>query len=461
METKRLFSYAAAAICACALFASCEDRHVPDGQGTSLGNYIVTATVDNVNAVLQSRTIDGGEISARSSGTEADGGTQWVYYKDRYLYNLKYNDGNAGGTSSFAMDSNGEVVLRPKTYNITRFTTYGIAGGYIITASAVDTDTKDSEGNQAKGIGFNYLDVEAENNRTAVIPGENFLGNGEFVTFSGFVETGGRIYTSVVPMGMSKYGVKYDGGSLVTYPELISTYAGGQGSGSFDIGVIPTTQFPDNAWVAIYDDNTFTDPVILKTDRIGFASGRQKSQYYQTIWADGEGNVYVFSPGYGRNHTGDFKKTGTLPSGVIRINAGAEEFDPSYYCNIEELSGGFAIYRCWHIDRDYFLLQMYTGGTDAQNAIGGIGGGTNAIAVFRGSTKEFRYVTKGLPARDNISSFGSAPFAEGGAIYIPVVTNDGAQPAVYRIDPETAEAAKGLTVVSDAISSVGKLVPVL
>lgn len=356
METRTLLLHAAA-ICACALFASCEDRHVPDGQGTSLGNYIVTATVDNVNAVLQSRTIDSGEISARNSGVEADGGTQWVYYKDRYLYNLKYNDGNAGGTSSFAMDFDGEVVLRPKTYNITRFTTYGIAGDYIITASAVDTDTKDSEGNQAKGIGFNYLDVEAENNRTSVIPGENFLGNGEFVTFSGLVETGGRIYTSVVPMGMSKYGVRYDGGSLVTYPELISTYAGGQGSGSFDIGVIPTTQFPDNAWVAIYDDNTFTDPVILKTDRIGFASGRQKSQYYQTIWADDEGNVYVFSPGYGRSHTGDFKKTGTLPSGVV--------------------------------------------------------------------------------------------------------TNDGAQPAVYRIDPETAEAAKGLTVVSDAISSVGKLVPVL
>lgn len=451
---------AVSAIGAGLLFTSCEDTHGPDVTPESKGNYIVTATVDDVNTVLQSVTISEGEISARNSGVEADGGTQWVFYKDKYLYNLQYNDGNAGGTSSFVMNTDGTVVLRPKTYNITRFTTYGIVGDNIVTVSAVDTDTKDSSGNQAKGLGFNYLNVEAENNRTAVIPGENYLGNGEFVTFAGFAEAGGKIYTSVISMGMSKFGVNADGGSRVTYPELISTYAGGQGSGSFDIGVIPTTQFPDSAWVAIFDDSSFENPKILRTDRIGFASGRMKSQYYQTIWPDDRGNVYVFSPGYGRNHTGDFKKTGTLPSGVVRINAGAEEFDPAYYCNIEELSGGFALYKCWHITDDYFLLQMYTGGTDAQNAIGGIGGGTNTIAVFKGSTMEFRYVTEGLPAQDSITSFGNAPYAEDGFIYVPVVTNDGAQPAVYRIDPVSATAAKGLVVTSDSISSVGRLTPV-
>lgn len=449
------------AMAVCAIFTSCEDNHSPELPATGSGNYVITATVDNVNTVLQAAAIGSGEISARNAGVEADGGTQWVYYKDRYLYNLQYNDGNAGGTTSFAMNASGQVEARPKSYNITRFTTYGIVGEHIITVSAVDTDTKDASGNQAKGLGFNYLDVEAENNRTAVIPGENFLGNGEFVTFSGFVEANDRIYTSVVSMGMSKYGVNYDGGSRVRYPELVSTYAGGQGSGSFDIGVIPVTQFPDSAWVAIYKDDTFTKPVIARTDKIGFAAGRMKSQYYQTIWSDDDGNIYVFSPGYGRNHTGDFKKTGTLPSGVMRINAGEEKFDGTYYCNIEDLSGGFALYKCWHITDDWFLLQMYTGGTDAQDAIGGIGGGTNAIAVFKGSTKEFRYVTEGLPAQDNITSFGNAPYAEDGCIYVPVVTNDGAQPAIYKIDPATAKATKGLVVTSDSISSVGRLVPVM
>lgn len=128
--------------------------------------------------------------------------------------------------------------------------------------------------------------------------------------------------------------------------------------------------------------------------------------------------------------------------------------------NIEEKSGGYAMFRCWHVTGDWFLLQMYTGGTSEQDAIGGIGGGTNALAVFRGSTGEFRYVTQGLPEQDSITSVGSTPYCENGSIYVSLVTNDGASPAVYRIDPETAAAVKGISVKCDAINAVGKLYPV-
>lgn len=128
--------------------------------------------------------------------------------------------------------------------------------------------------------------------------------------------------------------------------------------------------------------------------------------------------------------------------------------------NIEEKSGGYAMFRCWHVTGDWFLLQMYTGGTAEQDAIGGIGGGTNALAVFRGSTGEFRYVTQGLPEQDSITSVGSTPYCENGSIYVSLVTNDGASPAVYRIDPETAAAVKGISVNCDSINAVGKLYPV-
>lgn len=40
---------------------------------------------------------------------------------------------------------------------------------------------------------------------------------------------------------------------------------------------------------------------------------------------------------------------------------------------------------------------------------------------------------------------------------MPVTTIDGSQPAIYRIDPKTAVATKGLTVESEKISGVGKL----
>ena len=80
-------------------------------------------------------------------------------------------------------------------------------------------------------------------------------------------------------------------------------------------------------------------PVIATTDKIGYACGRMRSQYYQTIWAADNGDVYVFSPGYGRTavSSADLKKvTGQKPSGVMRIKAGATAFDPDYYVNFEE-----------------------------------------------------------------------------------------------------------------------------
>jgi hypothetical protein len=40
---------------------------------------------------------------------------------------------------------------------------------------------------------------------------------------------------------------------------------------------------------------------------------------------------------------------------------------------------------------------------------------------------------------------------------MPVVTTDGSSPALYRIDPLTATAKKGVTVVADGVSAVGRL----
>ena len=118
---------------------------------------------------------------------------------------------------------------------------------------------------------------------------------------------------------MSHYGVN-------TYPDkitdtdLVAKSDGGTGSGSYTAGQIPSTQYPDKAFIAIYNGSSFDEtPTIVETDKIGFACGRNRSQYYQTIWAADNGDLYVFSPGYGRTATSssDLKKvTGTLPSGV-------------------------------------------------------------------------------------------------------------------------------------------------
>jgi len=95
---------------------------------------------------------------------------------------------------------------------------------------------------------------------------------------------------------------------------------------------------------------------------------------------------------------------------------------------------------------------MYTQG------LNGKGQGTTKMAVYKGRSKEFRYVT-GLPDASVISSFGigATPYCENGCAYVGVVTTDGAKPAIYRIDAKTARATRGLTVDAESISAVGRL----
>lgn len=467
MKTKFLL-HCAAALCMGGAFVSCSEENGPEGEGsgngtgegegsggavTAVERYVVAAAVDEASYLLTSETIDNGSVTSMQSGVEADNGT-WVFYKDKFLFNLQYNDGNAGTGSSFRLNANGQIE-KARAYTFNRITTYGIWGDNVITASTNDgTVEKDSEGNFAKYLQFNYLNAYTGQTTTGTHIAENFLGNGEIVSFAGFVEANGKLYTSVVPMGMSHYGVNTFP-ELITDRELITTTTGGQGSGSYTPGQIPSTQYPDKAFVAIYSGDDFDEtPVILETDKIGFACGRMRSQYYQTIWAADNGDIYVFSPGYGRTATSsdELKKvTGQLPAGVVRIKAGENRFDAGYYVNLEEQGTGHPMFRCWHITEDYFLLQMYSDGT-----MSGKSAPVKELAIFKGEEGVLTTLTEGLPEQSAISSFG-IPFCEGGYAYMPVVTTDGSRPALYKIDPKSASAVKGLEIVADGVNAVGKL----
>ena len=437
---KRFFTWAlAAALCAGGALTSCSEDDTTPGGGndndggttTSTSKYVIAAKADEGTYLVTSESLDEGSVTVLGNGTEAIGASYWIFYGEQYLFGLQYNDGNAGTGTSYALNAATGKVKEAREYTFNRITTYGTWGDNVITCSTNDgSQEKDAQGNFAKYLQFNYLDVHTGNTTTGKRIAENFLGNGEIVSFAGFVEANGKLYTS--------------------------TSDGGSGSGSYTAGQIPSTQYPDNAFIAIYSGDSFDEtPVIAKTDKIGFASGRKKSQYYQTIWAADNGDLYVFSPGYGRTATSsaDLKKvTGQLPSGVVRIKAGETQFDANYYYNLEEQGTGHPMFRCWHITADYFLLQMYSEGT-----MSGKNAPTNELAVFKGESGKLTQVTDGLPAKEQISSLG-VPFCDNGVAYIPVTTTDGDAPALYKIDPATAKATKGLTVITNnSVSAIGKL----
>ena len=461
---KKNFIYSLLVVSVMALVACDENNNSNTPPiNTAEGAYViassVTASGNTSYVLLTSDKLDDGSVSAVNNGLVNDGATYWVFYRNKYLYGLTYNQGNAGTTRSYIMGDNG-VEARAAEYAVRRFTTYGIYDKYIMTTSTGDgpSEYADVNGYIPQSFLVSWLDVVGEtyitnDTRQEIYSAENFLGNGEYVTLAGLLESNGKLWSVAVPMGLSQYGVKDGNGRWVRegYADLIKTEAGGSGSGAYEKDELQWTQYPDECWVAIFDDETLSSKKLIRTDKISYACGRNKSQYYQTIWAADNGDIYVFSPSYAKTMS-DVRQKTTLDAGVVRIKAGTQEFDPNYYYNIESQTDGKSFLRCWHIADDYFLMLMY------DRPLTESGFTANQLAVFKGETGQLTYVD-GMPETEKISSFGNAVYNENGKVYVTVTTTDG-YPSIYVIDPTTATASKGVTVEATQINGVGLLLPI-
>lgn len=453
----------------CIALTACSDDYNTGGGKTPdknrKGFYVIAATVKpsagtEAHLLMSAESLEKGTVSPVGNGLVNEGATYWLFFENKYLYALNYHQGNAGTTQSFVMDASHNITKRTQEYNVNRFTTYGFYDGYIMTTSSGNgpKGLADANGYIPKSFLISYLDVDNQtytsNKVSAETPflAENFLGNGEFVTLAGLQQVGGKLYAAAVPMGLSQYGCMQknaDGSYKWVLPgneDLIKKEAGGQGSSSYKKDELQWTQYPDECWVTIFSDKTLTRHKNIRTDKISYAAGRFKSQYYQMTWAADDGYVYVFSPSYAKAMTDKRQRT-TLPSGVVRINTKTEEFDKNYYFNIEEKTGGLSFLRTWYIGGNYFLMLMYDRPLTESKPVG------NRIAVFNVSNGNLTYV-EGLP--DDITGFSSIPYMENGNAYIGVTTAS-SHLAIYKIVPASAKATKGLVVEATSLDGVGKL----
>lgn len=463
-KNNSLWRVVMAALIPVASLTACSDNDEPGNgneSGDGSGKFVFATTVQGSNAtsyvLLTGETLDGGTLSTVNNGLLNDGATQWVFYKN-YLYALTYNQGNAGTTRSYILGNNGQMEARSTEYRISRFSSYGAYNDDIITMSTGEgpASLADAQGYKPMTLLVTYLDVFNETSRTndtstGLYSMENFLSNGEYVTLAGAEQSGSRLYCGAVPMGLSQYGAAYENGKWIRpgFEHLVHTEAGGSGAGSYKAGELVGTQYPDECWVAIYDNENMLNPILAKTDKISTPCGRYRSQYYQTVWAAENGDIYVFSASYARTMTDQGQKT-TLPAGVCRIPAGATSFD-DYYCNIEAQTpgGNRSFMRCWPAGGNSFLMVMYDRSLTEKNPA------ATELAIFDATSKKLTYVT-GLPS--NVSSIGKTVYSQNGKVYIPVnVENE--QPAIYAINTATAQATKGVTIEATDITGFGFLTP--
>lgn len=461
-----LISSLGAATLGVALLGSCAsdtEPKLPESSQESKGAFVFATTsqgsgTTTSNVLLTGDRLDEGNLSTIGNGLLNDGATYWVFHKN-YLYALTYNQGNAGTTRSYILDSKGALRARDMEYRIKRFTSYGAFNNEIITSSTGDgpSSLADSNGYLPKTLLLSYLDVVNETSRnndtsSGVYSVENYLGNGEYVTLAGLLQSGNRIFAGVAPMGLSQFGAAYEGGKWVRdgFSDLVRQEAGGSASSAYKKGELPGTQYPDECWVAIYTDSSLLNPTLVRTDKISYPSGRFKSQYYQTVWPDSKGNIYVFSPSYAKTMSDPRQRT-SLPAGVCRIPAGSSSFD-NYYVNLEAQThgGNRSFMRVWPAGGSQFLLLMYDRPLTQPNP------SATELALFDAEAETLTYVS-GLPA--DLTSFGKSVYASDGKVYIPVNSASNL-PAIYSIDLATAKATRGVSIEAVDISGFGFLNPV-
>lgn len=151
MKKNYLLTGIAASVLLGSMFTSCSDNEIPNPDGGSgsgdntNSSYIVAASVtasgNTTNVLLTSESVDEGTVTSLNNGLVNDGATQWIFYNNKYLYALTYNQGNGGTTRSYVLNANNEVEARSKDYTIRRFTSYGTFDKYIMTTSTGDGPT--------------------------------------------------------------------------------------------------------------------------------------------------------------------------------------------------------------------------------------------------------------------------------------------------------------------------------
>lgn len=450
-----------ALLLAASAFVACGGDDVPAVETPKGVLYLatsITASNTTSNVLLTTASYAQGTLSPAGQGLLNDGASQWINYNNDYLFAIQYNQANAGLSRSYVLGSDGKLKARSGEYAIKRFTTHGVYGSYVITAATADGPKQlaDANGYLPKVFDFTWIDAKSEQLTNSAFENkylsENFLGNGEYVMLAGLLEANNRLYTAPIAMGLSQYGTKAEGGKYIRpgFEDLVKKTSGGSKSSAYKKDELQWTQYPNEAWVAIFDNEKLDGKRLLRTDKISYACGRFKSQYYQTIWAADNGDVYVFSPSFAKTMEDPRQKT-TLPAGVVRIKKGATDFDLNYYYNLEAQSGGLSFQRVFPIAGDYFLLFMYGEPLKTRDDL------PTRLAVFDAAKGKLTWVS-GTPDPKTVTSLGSQIHAEGGKAYVAISTNNG-YPAIYTIDPASATATRGLEVKATSIGGLGRLHP--
>lgn len=407
-------------------FISCKkDKNEPENPPVAEKEFLIDAKGTDKSFALYVSNLESGEVSISSNFEELpETGYFWSFGQNTAV-GLAYKGQTPGIGVSYKR--NADKLEKITDFQVpSRFTTYGFFDKYFVvnvggqTLAGQQINGKDRN-DGATFIFHNVSDYKVATQTTiGTLEITKDLGknNKEIASFSGILDRGnGEFLSSMI------------------YSERNQPRPG---SGSTTAAITKL----DSIWVAAFDKNMNLKR-IYKSDKLGYSSGRFRSQYISQLGKADNGDVYVFS--------GHFEKNSTKPAGALLIKKDATSFDENYFFNIDAVSGGYPFRSVFHITGAKFLIEFYNDKNIETNSPAA------KYAIVDAAAKTLTWVT-GLPDPANITStVGVIAMGYKGKCYLPVAEKNN-DAAIYVIDPSTAQAKKGLVVKgAQGIRGIGKI----
>ncbi len=405
MKTKSTLVIAVIALLGMTSITSCkkkktteEDETLVPASGYVLGLKTTSAGAD-AEYLVTSTDLMSGTISATGNGIEQMG---WMYYHqigNKYLA-MDYTNNICTGyeianstlssAGSFVFDRL-DVLTNDPGGNVFAVSAPWGGGSYDCKFQTVNPNSMSITSTQNVLLNVMYNDTMAQLN---MWPTGTYINNG-------------KLYVSYYPL----HGASWD------TPKTDTAY-------------VNVYTYPGLNYVTTFKD--------ARTGPIGYYGGSP------AIIEDENGNHYTISTcslaaGYTQ---------ATKPSGILRINSGQQQFDNSYFFNIEAL--GYKILTGAYIGNGKMIARVVPNSVDAQSggswAAFGIDVPIHRIAILDLNSQTLQIVND-VPAHGG--QYYTPFYMENGKVFISV--NTGSNAYIYRVDPSSGTAQQGATIDGKSI----------
>ncbi|WP_129715816.1 DUF4374 domain-containing protein [Pedobacter sp. SYP-B3415] len=373
------------------------------------GPYVLAVTPVAATAVadylINAGSLDEGSITTEKNGVEQDGTYRYYVTHNNRFFSMLYGQGNPGAVTTYDL-SDGRLN------KLSNFQTETVQAFAPVNDDILLVKIPRAITNPLANwyrVNTNSLLISSE----GTVNVQDLNKNGESGFFSWIKQVGNKVYAPYFSIKACC-------------------------NAAFD------TNFPDQAWIAVYSYPDMKLEKVITDNRTSFI-GRY---FTDGLGLTENGDVYAFSSSVAMNNK---EFTSTKPSAITRIKAGTTEFDKSYFLNFENVSGGMVITNWLYIGNNNFVVNAIPKAERGQFLVG------NRIGILNVADQTFK-LAAGMPEASQINSISSNNYSpkDGRTAYIGLNLKDGTS-YVYKIDAVNATATRGLKVEGGTIAAIQHL----